>query len=184
VCQSPQSLFPCDWAIDRSGEKVNTLLRNCSLNNVMGIKDTIENHPAVFFFGVLAAGFGSGVGAVSYLDARDEKLREEIIEELRLDNENLSQQNEILNVRYTEAELVGRAMSSLLTVYVWIERDESPDKVIPQFDSAIDNLRKSKAVTSITSLTSARASYQRASKGEVQRKLDDAIVQIKEQISR
>lgn len=189
----------------------------------MNIKDTLENHSAVLLFVVLVTGFISGVGTVSYLEAREEKLREKIIEDLRSENKTLSQQgailssknealskvNENLNAEYQNAldtaklasaelqtiksftqdvnadvELIGKAISSLLSAYVWIERDESPDRVIPKLDNAIDMLNRSKAVTSITSLTSARVSYQHAPKGEIQRKLDDAISQIEAQISK
>lgn len=227
----------------------------------MDIKNTLENHPAVLLFLVLVAGFAAGIGTVSYLEAREDKLREDIIDRLRSENTSLSQRNEALNeenktalamaelanAEYEELlsqneslnsekqellamaesvntqiqslsaesatqefleqeiaaldaerqfllaevesasadiELVGKAMSSLLTAYVWIERDVSPDKVIPELDNAINKLNTSKAVTSITSLTSARATYQRAPKGEVQRKLDDAISQIEAQISK
>ncbi len=66
----------------------------------MSIKDTLENHPAVLLFGVLATGFAGGVGAVSYLEAREEKFRDRIVEELRAKNNDLSQQNEDLNADY------------------------------------------------------------------------------------
>lgn len=63
----------------------------------MSLKDIVENSPALIVLGCLFTGFMSGVGAMEYLDSRDDKLREEIIAQIKAENSALKTSNEELD---------------------------------------------------------------------------------------
>ena len=63
----------------------------------MSLKDIIENSPALIVPGCLFTGFMSNVGAMEYLDGREDKLREEILEQIKAENSALKSGNEELD---------------------------------------------------------------------------------------
>lgn len=74
------------------------------LGGDMSLKSIIENSPALIVIGCLFTGFMSGVGAMEYLDDREEALREEVLTQVREENKLLKESND--NLDNTVKELV------------------------------------------------------------------------------
>lgn len=63
----------------------------------MNLKGMVEKSPALMVLGCLFTGFMGGVGVMEYLDSRDDKLREEIIAQIKSENSALKASNEKLD---------------------------------------------------------------------------------------
>lgn len=55
----------------------------------MSFKDRVEQSPVLILAGVAIGAFVAGISTVTFLEARESKLRDEIIRELREENEQL-----------------------------------------------------------------------------------------------
>ncbi len=74
----------------------------------MSWKDKIENSPVLIVLAAVLSGFVSGVGAMTFLEKREEDLRAKIMAELKQENATLKASNEELD----------RAVRQILIKYV------------------------------------------------------------------
>jgi hypothetical protein len=74
----------------------------------MTLKEMLENNATLVVLGFLLAGFLSGVGTMSFLDARDQELRASIIAELQEKNSKLTDSNTSLQASNDELDRAAR----------------------------------------------------------------------------
>lgn len=70
----------------------------------MALKGLIENNPFLIIAIATIAGFSSGAGAIDYLDARDDKLKQEIMNSLLTRNGTLEADKKELESNRQELE--------------------------------------------------------------------------------
>ncbi|PXF29432.1 hypothetical protein WH50_20780 [Pokkaliibacter plantistimulans] len=75
----------------------------------------MENNATLIVLGFLLAGFMSGVGAMTFLEGREKEMRQEIMAELKAENDKLKVNNEELDaairkilVQYVGAEAIAK----------------------------------------------------------------------------
>lgn len=83
------------------------------------LKNTLENNPTLIILGVLITGFLSGIGAMSFLEARETKLREQIISQLKAQNNSLQAQSSVVQEENIEFKSrIGSLENALRNVIV------------------------------------------------------------------
>lgn len=99
----------------------------------MSLKSIIENSPSIIVLGCLFTGFMSGVGAMEYLDSREEALRNELLAQIKAENSKLKASNEELDSAVKE--LVIKHISAQQDIVAGIGKNNEIRKVIENIDS-------------------------------------------------
>lgn len=94
----------------------------------MLFKDRVEQNPIFLLFSVGVASFLGGVGVITFLEAREESLRQQILEELRIENVRLSDDRN---------ELEDMVLKVFVQYIRDIERLEDPGAIEQQLEFAI-----------------------------------------------
>ena len=99
----------------------------------MSLKSIIENSPSIIVLGCLFTGFMSGVGAMEYLDSREEALRKELLAQIKAENSKLKASNEELDSAVKE--LVIKHISAQQDIVAGPGKNNEIRKVIENIDS-------------------------------------------------